>query len=482
MAKVSGFFSQDVEKTEAVHPGMPKVTTKVPPSWLPLLEKVIRWYDNQIYPVWTPFGTYSPRRKKEVNRSNTFLSTFRLIWNDFDAGEKAAWATASAFVKRSGYQLYIKDCSYRLKQLMPFPRVPSAYFPMYGLAIKNPGGSVSVRLQRDDINPVGQITLSFNYKKVERNPTGGTPFKAIITLWYFEWGENKTETHTWTAPAGNVGWSSVSETYGTDGRQYFHQRVIFYLDSYDADVFLANFLVTDHSLSWTVTYEANTFPENDAQPWVKTGDLSTIYVDKRKLFLEDVADSPNQVEYLRTPSFNNALGSSVKFRMKIEEGTEKDSGNDQYVARIVHGDGTKEVSYLFYQNGIILKLGDTYIKYHYDTTSWHTYTSYIRGDRVYFYVAKTLAFRHDNLPSGGQEVLFGHYGRDDYPGKSVLSYLKYYQGADESPGEDIVREGWLFKAGKEWEVDTLYRKRGWTFSPSYNTTYFDVLYLGNDSG
>ena len=478
MAKVSGFRSQDVERTGQNYPGGPTVTEKVPPSWQPYIDEIIKFYDNQIYPVWSLFGTFSPRKKKKVNRDNTFLSTIRLLWNSLPDATKTKWKDAAAFYKRSGYQMFVKDTCYRIKTSRPFPRTPASFFPFYGLAVKNPGGSVDVRLQRDDVNPVGQVTLSFYYKKTERNPTPSVPFKAEITLWYFEGGENKTETHTWTAPAGNVAWTSVSETYGTAGRQYFHHRVIFHLDSYDADVFLADFLITDQSTSWTVTYEANTVPESDAQPWNKTGDLSTIFVDKRKLFLEELADSANQVEYDRTPVFDNALGSSVRFRMKIEKGTEKDSGNDEYGFRVVHSDGTKKVEYLFYQNGIILKLGDVYHKYHYDTTKWHTYTSYIRGDRVYFYVARTLAFRHDGLPSGGQEVLFGAYGRDDYPTEAVVSYFKYYQGADEAPGEDIVREGWLFKAGEEWEVDTLYRKRGWSFSPSYTTTYFDVVYLG----
>lgn len=478
MAKVGGLYSQDVEWEGENYPGGPIVTEKIPPSWLPYLEVIIRFYDNQIYPIWSLFGTVSPRKKKKVNRDNTFISTIRLLWNGLSDATRADWKTAASFVKRSGYQLFIKDTCFRIKTFRPFPRTPSAFFATDGLAIKNPGGATNVRLQRDDVNPMGQVTLAFNYKKVERNPTGDIPFTVNITLWYFEAGENKTETHTWTAPGGNVAWASVSETYGTPGRQYFHHRVIFHLDSYDADVYLANFLITDQSLSWTVTYEAATLPELDAQPWGKTGNVSTIFIDGGRLYLKEVADSANQVEYTRTPVFDNPLGSSVKFRLKVFKGTEKDSGNDKYTYRVVHSDGTKKVEYLFYQNGIILKLGDVYHKYHYETTKWHTYTSYIRGDRVYLYVARTLAFRYDNLPSGGQEVLFGHYGRDDYPTETSLAYLKYYQGADESPGEDVAREGWLFSAGKSWEVDELYRKQGWSFTPSYTTTYFDVVYLG----
>jgi len=479
MAKVRGFFSQDVEKTEEEIPGEGDITTKIPPSWIPLLETIIRWYQNQIYPTWTVFGMVSPRKKKEVNRANTFLPTLRLLWADFSEAEKTAWKTAAAFIERSGYQLFIKDSSYRLKTLRPYPRVPSPYFPMYGLKLANPAGVEMVRLQRDDPNITGQVTLKFNYKKVERNPTPSVPFKAEITMWYFHRGENKTETHTWTAPAGDVAWAAVNETYGTAGRKYFHHRVIFHLDSYDADVYLANFLIEDQTLAWTVDYNAATLPESDAQPWSKAGSVNEIYIYGNRLYLKEDADSANQVEYTRTPDFDNAVGSSVQFRLKIDKGTEKDSGNDEYVFRVVHADGTYKAEYRFYQNGIILKLGDIYHKFHYDTTKLHTYTSYIRGRRLYFFVARTLAFRQEIDTAGGQQVLFGHYGRDDYPGESALSFLKYFQGRDVAPGEDVIREGWLFKAGEQWEVDELYRKRGWSFLPSYTTPYFDVQYLGD---
>ncbi len=45
------------------------------------------------------------------------------------------------------------------------------------------------------------------------------------------------------------------------------------------------------------------------------------------------------------------------------------------------------------------------------------------------------------------------------------------------PGEDILREGWWIKSGDDWEVDTLYRKKGWTFSPEYHVPYFEVVVL-----
>jgi hypothetical protein len=321
------------------------------------------------------------------------------------------------------------------------------------------------------------VTLSFNYKKDEYFPPLTDSFHADITLWYFEGGEIKTETHTWTAPDGDVGWTSVSETYGTADRFYFHHRVIFYLDYYDADVYFANFQIRDHTLSWTVDYECLVLPESASPAWSKTGGVSTVKILGNRLHLAEVADSASYVVYSRTPTFSNTTGSTVEFRLKVEKGTEKDAGNDQYTVRVVHCDGTRKVEYLFYQNGIIFKFGDEYQKYHYTMTKYHTYRSFIKGNRLYFYIGRSLVFRKELSTSGSQEVSFAHYGRADYDTESRWGWVKYYQGADEAPGEDILREAWDIKAGETWEVDNLYRKTGWTFSPEYGVPYFDVVYL-----
>lgn len=478
MAKISGFQSQDVEVVRKETPDSDEQTLKIPPSWLPLIEKIFRWYDNAIYPVFNPFFGHTTRSAKERNRAKTYLPDIQTAWAALPAATKANWKTAASFVKKNSWQLFVKDTSYRIKNTLAYPRAPDTNFPTHGLLMSNPLGLTNVRIQRDDINLTGQVTLAFNYKKTEHNPTAGTPFKAEITLWYFEAGENKTETHTWTAPAGNVAWASVSETYGTADRLYHHQRIIFYLDSYDADVYLANFLISDKTLSWTVDYDATTLPENATPAWVKTGTVSTEKIAGNRLFLNEAADSANSVKYSRTPTFTNAIGSSVKFRFKIDKGTEKDAGNDQFTCKVTHCDGIRKAEFLFYQNGIILKLGSEYFKYHYDMTRLKSFKSFIRADRLYFYIARSLAFRKELSTSGAQEVSFEHHGRDDYETQSDWGFVRYFQGIDEAPGEDVVREGWWILAGETWEPDNLYRKKGWTFTPEYHVPYFNVVYLG----
>jgi len=477
MAKVKGFLSQDVQEERKETPDSPFSTIEIPPSWIPLMEKIINWYDNAIYPVWTIFGYKKTRSWRQRARDHTWITEIKTAWAALAAAVKANWKTAATFVKRNGYQLFVKDYAYRKRNHLSLPGIPNVLHQAEGLLMSNPGPVAQVRLQRDDVILTGQITLAFNYKKVENAPTGGDPFNFVATLYYFEDGLIKTEAHTWNAPAGNVAWAAVSETYGTADRVYFHHRVIFYLDDYDADVYFANFLLRDKTRAWTVTYDGTVFPENATPAWAKTGTVSTEKIWGNRLHLAEVADSANSVVYSRTPTFVNAVGSSVKWRLKIEKGTQKDAGNDEYVVKVVHSDGTRKVEYLFYQNGIIFKLGDEYHKYHYDTRKYKTYKSYIQGDRLYFFIGRTVVFRHELETTGGREVSFGHYGRDDHEGESRWGFLKYFHGADEDPGFDILREGWWLKAGEIWEPDTLYRKKGWTFLPEYHVPYFNVVYL-----
>ena len=61
--------------------------------------------------------------------------------------------------------------------------------------------------------------------------------------------------------------------------------------------------------------------------------------------------------------------------------------------------------------------------------------------------------------------------------ESRWSYIKYYHGADEDPGFEVLREGFWFPADETWEPDPLYRKTGWFFTPEYHVPFFEIAYL-----
>lgn len=218
---------------------------ELPPAWVPLMEKILRWYDNQVYPVWCPFFKHTTRSAKKANKERTYLTSIATAWNALDAATKAQWATAAAFGTLNNYQLFTSDYSYRRKNNLSLPGTPSDFHQMMGLRWQNPDPLASCRLRRDCKDLEGQVSVSFNYKKTEIAPTGDKAFSFLATLYYFEAGEIKTETHTWSAPAGNVAWASVSETFGTAGRDYFHLTILWYLDGYDAKVDIDRLLVAD---------------------------------------------------------------------------------------------------------------------------------------------------------------------------------------------------------------------------------------------
>lgn len=230
MAKAQGFDDPSLE---------------IPAAWEALMEKILRWFDNQQYPVWAPFNLHSTRSAKKANKERTYLVSVASEWGLLDAATKAQWATAADFGTLNNYQLFTSDYSYRRKNNLSLPGTPNAFHQLMGISWQNPDPLATCRLRRDCKDLEGQVTIAFNYEKTEYNPTTDKPFSFLATLYYFEDGLNKTETHEWSAGAGNKAWQAVSETFGTAGRKYFHLTILWYLDGYDAKINIDRLLVSD---------------------------------------------------------------------------------------------------------------------------------------------------------------------------------------------------------------------------------------------
>jgi hypothetical protein len=215
----------------------------IPPAWQPLLDKILAYYDNQIYPTWASRYFHKTRSAKKRNKQKTYIPSAAAAWKALTSSEKVAWTSASAFGTLNNYQLFLADFSYRRKNGLSLPGTPFSTHEMMGLEIQNPGGSTNVRLRRDEKDLVGPITIAFTYQKTENAPTGDKPFKFIATAYYFWEGKNLTLTKEWSAPTGNVSWTSVSESFGVSGQKYFHLTIIWYLDNYDAIVDLDHLLI-----------------------------------------------------------------------------------------------------------------------------------------------------------------------------------------------------------------------------------------------
>ena len=217
----------------------------IPPAYQALLDKILAYYDNQVYPTWAGRFFHKTRAAKKANKEKTYMPSASLAWKALTPDEKVAWTAAAVFGTLNNYQLFLADFSFRRKNGLSLPGTPYSTREVMGLELQNPGGGALVRLRRDEKDLVGPIKIEFTYQKTENSPTPSVPFKFIATAYYFKLGEIATLEHTWTAPAGDVPWASVSESFGVSLEKYFHLTIIWYLDSYDAIVDLDHLLISD---------------------------------------------------------------------------------------------------------------------------------------------------------------------------------------------------------------------------------------------
>jgi hypothetical protein len=220
----------------------------IPPAYQSLLDKILSYFDNQMYPTWATRYFHTTRAAKKANKEKTYLPSISAAWGALTTNEKDAWRTASDFGTLNCYQLFTTDYSYRRKNNLIIPGTPSDYHEVMGLRLQNPGPESEVRVRNDEKDLVGPITISFNYKKTENVASPGNPFYCVATAYYFWEGKNQTVTTTWTAPDGNIDWTTANLTLGSYPIKYFHLTIIWYLDNYDATIDLDHLLIQGNAV------------------------------------------------------------------------------------------------------------------------------------------------------------------------------------------------------------------------------------------
>lgn len=185
------------------------------------------------------------REEISARKSRQWLSEIAAAWKLLSSATKLLWKTYAANIHRTGWSLYCQEYAYRKKYGLSYPPSPTELHQMYGLEISNPDGLSLISAERFDISVTGQITISFDYKKIERAEFSGMPFHVFCEAVYFHEGENLSDTYDFQADEGTTDWQHVEFTFGVDNRYYFEHIVSFILDEYNADVVIDNFVISD---------------------------------------------------------------------------------------------------------------------------------------------------------------------------------------------------------------------------------------------
>jgi len=223
------------------------IQPNIPPEWEELWNKIIRWFEIHGIPVWCRMWFQDTRSGRERRRAASLFTQAAQAWKALDDDTKHAWKVAAktGWNYYRGYRLFIYDWIYRYQHGLSVPGTPSNYHQGLGLTIDNPNGLSNVYARRDDKDLVGPLTLKVSYKKVERTPAGSGSFQIQAIAYYLWSGQILEHTNTFTTPSGNVDWNTVTQTFGTDGLDYFHLKVIYSINNYNCKVYLDNVIWSD---------------------------------------------------------------------------------------------------------------------------------------------------------------------------------------------------------------------------------------------
>lgn len=221
------------------------VGLQIPPEWQDFLDKITRWYDNQIYPTWSLPSMHLTRSSKATNKAKTFLPDARVFWAALTAPEKNLWKMAMAFQKLSGWNYFIEKYSYYIKHNLPLDLTPHQLYQMFGLRLSSTTTDKIISAVFDEKDLIGPLRLRFSYRQLERHAPSFKPFFIHADLYYFDAGQNIVETFDWESPAGNVDWSPFDESFGSTGKKLFHVVLTFESKNYNGDIFIDNLWLTD---------------------------------------------------------------------------------------------------------------------------------------------------------------------------------------------------------------------------------------------
>lgn len=219
----------------------------LPAEWEDFWKKCVRWYGLKGVPTFSRLWFQDIRRFKKIRYDRSYFMSVGQAWRDLSSDVKQGWRDAAhaAWDYNRGYRLFSADYIYRLVAGLPVPGDPNLYHQLFGLEMRNPGGAESVFMRRDDKDIVGPLTLNVKFKKQENTASSSDAFKIQMTAYYFTPGSYDTDVDEYVCPAGNVDWNDVSRTFGTDGRKYFHFKLVLTIANYDAIVWVDSLELLD---------------------------------------------------------------------------------------------------------------------------------------------------------------------------------------------------------------------------------------------
>ena len=170
-----------------------------------IYNKTLRMYDISVFCNVGKNPRFFPRDKFYTLKEITYLFQIAYAWSLFSDEVKANWKTAAEVIGQHGYNLYVQDKSYRIKNAIGGDATPSLYhqYLVGHLNVQSPAsGALIAQYNSRRVNFPASFELCFKTNLVS---AGADPYARLKFTWtrYYS-GQNIESTETIELPLVQV--------------------------------------------------------------------------------------------------------------------------------------------------------------------------------------------------------------------------------------------------------------------------------------
>ena len=190
---------------------MPRIMGITIPAGLEIYyNKTLKMYDFSFFCSIGKNPCFMTSSRYYSLREISYLFTVSKSWSEFSAPQKQSWLDAGNVPGMNGYNLFVQDQAYRIKNLLGSFATPSL-FHQYLVGHINLAGSATAAIIRQTKNQKPTFPLAFQLsRKSNLTSAGGNPYaKLILKINRYYGGQNITDENVISIPLVS-GWTTQS--------------------------------------------------------------------------------------------------------------------------------------------------------------------------------------------------------------------------------------------------------------------------------
>jgi hypothetical protein len=192
----------------------------IPAGWEIIYNKTLRMYDISVMCNVGKNPRWFPRKKTIQLKEITYLYNIAYVWGNFTSNEKQAWSNAAQIIGQHGYNLFVQDKSYRVKNSIAGNAVPSIYHQFTVGHINISAPATAARIAQYNIHKIYFPATMQISAKTNLVSAGPNPYCRMIVTWFnYVTGQTIEQVETIEIPLNQVWQTTIQSIVDKGGRK-----------------------------------------------------------------------------------------------------------------------------------------------------------------------------------------------------------------------------------------------------------------------